>query len=374
MFDSNGVTGGCQAIYTVIPSNSSNSTATPTCTNVTFPAGALDVVGTVRNGPMSQYGWIDQCTDLSVLPKNGTPPYTFTIATTLHPPTNITSKTMDAMNWTVSLSWASPFFVSVVDSQGNSWANGPLHSGGDGPTDCLSLGAGATNEVSRGATVGAGIGGAVAGALLGILASFLYLRKRNRKSSYDRFAGSGKPSTDQHGDQAELVGHPAVPASSLERAPSGQSREATIASGISSSGASPSLLGRLGHTNQQFHVEPFVLPSPTTQQPRCLPPEATPASPTSVEQSNASDAGSALAAQSDSPPAPVPQAQAQASQVYVVHHDGGRAPVTVYTPDGTEVVELPPRYADSQDPPRQTRRLPTTTPSKLSQPEASSSS
>ena len=31
-----------------------------------------------------------------------------------------------------------------------------------------------------------------------------------------------------------------------------------------------------------------------------------------------------------------------ASHVYVVHHDGGRAPVTVYTADGTEVVELPP--------------------------------
>lgn len=30
--------------------------------------------------------------------------------------------------------------------------------------------------------------------------------------------------------------------------------------------------------------------------------------------------------------------------VYVVHHDGGRAPVSVYTPEGTEVVELPPRY------------------------------
>lgn len=43
-----------------------------------------------------------------------------------------------------------------------------------------------------------------------------------------------------------------------------------------------------------------------------------------------------------------------ASHVYVVHHDGGRAPVTVYTADGTEVVELPPRYpADSGPPPQQ---------------------
>jgi hypothetical protein len=32
------------------------------------------------------------------------------------------------------------------------------------------------------------------------------------------------------------------------------------------------------------------------------------------------------------------------SQVYVVHHDGGRAPVTIMTSDGAEVVELPPGY------------------------------
>ncbi len=38
--------------------------------------------------------------------------------------------------------------------------------------------------------------------------------------------------------------------------------------------------------------------------------------------------------------------RAQSGQVYVVHHDGGRAPVTVYHETGTEVVELPPRYAE----------------------------
>jgi len=52
MFDKFGNTGGCQGIYTVIASNN-----TPSCTNVTFPAGALDVVGTAQNGALSQYGW-----------------------------------------------------------------------------------------------------------------------------------------------------------------------------------------------------------------------------------------------------------------------------------------------------------------------------
>jgi len=42
------------------------------------------------------------------------------------------------LNWTVSLSWASSFFVSVVDSAGNAWANGLLHSGGSSSSACLS--------------------------------------------------------------------------------------------------------------------------------------------------------------------------------------------------------------------------------------------
>lgn len=39
-----------------------------------------------------------------------------------------------------------------------------------------------------------------------------------------------------------------------------------------------------------------------------------------------------------------PEAGSTMPHVYVVHHDGGRAPVTVFTPQGTEVIELPPRY------------------------------
>jgi hypothetical protein len=35
------------------------------------------------------------------------------------------------------------------------------------------------------------------------------------------------------------------------------------------------------------------------------------------------------------------------SQVFVVHHDAGRPPVTVYAADGTEIVELPPVYIES---------------------------
>lgn len=60
-FDKNGNTGGCQATYTVIPSATIDSTS---CTNVTFPTGPLDVEAAVANGPMSQFGWIDQVNGL----------------------------------------------------------------------------------------------------------------------------------------------------------------------------------------------------------------------------------------------------------------------------------------------------------------------
>ena len=49
----------------------------------------------------------------------------------------------------------------------------------------------------------------------------------------------------------------------------------------------------------------------------------------------------------DHPPTSPTTETGTGRQVYVVHHDGGRAPVTVYHEDGTEVVELPPRYAGS---------------------------
>ena len=40
-------------------------------------------------------------------------------------------------------------------------------------------------------------------------------------------------------------------------------------------------------------------------------------------------------------------------QVYVVHHDGGQMPVTVYTSGGAVVTELPPGYpGDSSAPAR----------------------
>lgn len=56
-WDSNGVSGGCQDIYTVIPNT---TTSTPTCKNVTYPSTTLQVDAAVINGAFSEYGWVPQ--------------------------------------------------------------------------------------------------------------------------------------------------------------------------------------------------------------------------------------------------------------------------------------------------------------------------
>ena len=66
-FDTNGVSGGCRATYTVI----ANTTATtPTCQNVTAPS-ELSVSGTVPLGALSKYSYIDQASVLIVATSSG---------------------------------------------------------------------------------------------------------------------------------------------------------------------------------------------------------------------------------------------------------------------------------------------------------------
>ncbi|KII86379.1 hypothetical protein PLICRDRAFT_287211 [Plicaturopsis crispa FD-325 SS-3] len=334
MFDSNGVTGGCQGIYTVI----ANTTGTPSCANVTFPAGAMDVAATVSTGSFSQYGWVDQCTDLSVSPKNGTGPYTMTIAPALHPPVNITSDS--TMTWTVDLSWASPFFVAVHDSAGNSWANGPLHSGGGGPTGCLDLD-GSSTHISVAGIIGASIGSFVFGTALALLCAFFYIRHHN-KSGYGEVPRRRRKDSAHSIDIQRASNYSASSTTPLRHAGRGFASE-------------NSLLGRLTHGHGvQYEIEPFVMPSGSKNDPVepvfSTPPTSagpshlnTPPGHTSHGESEASGSASLY-----TPPPGSPHSerrrQGSSSQVYVVHHDGGRAPVTVFTPDGTEVVELPPQY------------------------------
>ncbi|KAF8499132.1 hypothetical protein F5888DRAFT_1633638 [Russula emetica] len=299
-WDSLGVSGGCQDIYTVIPNSSATAQNPATCTNVTFAHPPLQVDAAVVNGAFSQYGWVPQCTDIQVQAKNGTGPYTLTVAPTLHPPLNITSNGGGPINWTVSLSHGFPFFISVTDSQGNSWSQGPLHSGDNGDTACLNLNHSPDGHSSSivPATIGASVGGILVGLLAGAFGILAFGRWRGSRRH-------DKPWENQIRDSMLSSDSPRNP------------REMTSTSG-----------GGREHIVEPFGV-PSTLRSSSPGNPGVpLPPGGNITNPTT------SPGSSDPADQSGRRP-----------NVYVVHHDGGRAPVTVYTEEGAEVVELPPQYA-----------------------------
>ncbi|KAL1709093.1 hypothetical protein EV121DRAFT_195744 [Schizophyllum commune] len=282
MFDSKGYSGGCQAVYSVIPSDDEKLS----CSNSTlsFPDGPLDVDAQAHDGPLSQYGWPAQCTDIQATPKNGTGPYTLTVAPASHPPFNMTVGDMSAINWTVSMSWASPFFISVADSDHNSWSYGPLHAGEGTTSSCLD--ASSSNKLPAIAS-GAGIGGLVLGLLVGGLASWLFLRRKQRdpRARHPSYADSDPFASPMLG-----------------------------AHDRGSYGSSQHLLPPLNMPGSRYQVEPFLLPQEDRES------AAGPRSPGGGQ-----------------------------SNVYVVHHDGGRAPVTVYHGDDTQVVELPPMYPAGEE-------------------------
>ncbi|THU96609.1 hypothetical protein K435DRAFT_722714 [Dendrothele bispora CBS 962.96] len=179
MYDSLGTSGGCQEMYTMIPNI---TTQNPQCKNVTFPP-LLGVEPKSSSPPgWSQFGFPDQCTDISIKPVNGTPPFILTISPPLHPPFNITSSTMDPIDWTVSLGGEIPFFVSLVSSEGFGWSNGPLHAGLNGPTGCLAPGT-ISKSKAHSVAAGAGLGGLFGGLFLAGAAWLLWttLEKRKQK-------------------------------------------------------------------------------------------------------------------------------------------------------------------------------------------------
>jgi len=292
-------------MYTVIQNT---TTSTPSCQNVTYPASALQVDAAVVNGAFSQYGWVPQCTDIQVQATNGTPPYTLMVGPTLHPPLNITANS-GPINWTVTLSHGIPFFISVTDANGNGWAQGPLHSG-DGPdTSCLDINHSASSHSSTNVpvTVGATVGGVVLGLLAGALGISVIKRRRRRahsKHSVDLMRDNQiSPIRAQSGHESTTVG----------------------------------TTHHAGGIGLEYVVEPFGMPSPPSDPgapllPGGSTPTGSPADATSASGSDPADASITSGRRTNR------------QNVYVVHHDGGRAPVTVYTAEGAEVVELPPRY------------------------------
>ncbi|KAK0465235.1 uncharacterized protein EV420DRAFT_1513490 [Desarmillaria tabescens] len=291
LFDKNGYTGGCQATYSMI----ANTTDTPSCSNVTFPLGPLNIDAEVANGPLSQYGWIDQ------------------VAPALHPPYNLTFNDIQTVNWTVDLSWASPFFISVVDADFNFWSYGPLHSGGGGTTasgnDCVPIAA----------TIGAGVGGLVVGLLAGLVTTLCFIKRRQRKKADEQFMPLGVSPSLSHNAQ-----YRPVPSTPLSLQPDTAYTQHPP----------------IGQSGSSYQVEPFSMPGEGMHSHRGA------TSPTSMNE-YVNNHASSVAHESIAPSqAGSGGSRIQSGQVYVVHHDGGRAPVTVYHENGTEVVELPPRYAE----------------------------
>ncbi|KAF9465150.1 hypothetical protein BDZ94DRAFT_412504 [Collybia nuda] len=233
MFDKNGLTGGCQAMYTVIQNS---TTSQPTCQNVTAPV-ALEVDATVPGGPMSQYGFIDQVKfrcNLLVLfmrpmikhmivcnspnPNKGivcTHQYSPKVSPSLHPPYNITSNSVNPITWTVSLPWAFPFFISLSSADGQMWSNGPLHAGGFGPSDCLAPGS-IPQKTANKIVIGAGIGSVVGGLMAGVLCSYYYIRYRRshtfptrdqKLQLYQEVDEAGRPPPISEGTDPGLTSH-----------------------------------------------------------------------------------------------------------------------------------------------------------------------
>lgn len=169
----------------------------------------------------------------------------------------------------------------------------------------------ATKKISMPIAIGSGVGGLAVGLLAGVLLAYIFLRRHlQRKLAASRFVEmppSAETMFEQRGAQ-----YRAVPTTST--------------TGVTSNS---SLLHRLP-SSPGYQVEAFTMPD---EHGRAVDaPEAAYSPPmriTSVYSDGAL------------PPAPRP---ANTGHVYVVHHDGSAPPVTIYTQEGTDVVELPPRY------------------------------
>ncbi|EJD55248.1 hypothetical protein AURDEDRAFT_109650 [Auricularia subglabra TFB-10046 SS5] len=306
MFDNQGATGGCQAVYTVVDGSTRCANEAPD------PPAQLQVSANYSQGLLSRYGWPDQCTDITVTPQGGKPPYTFMVAPALHPPTVYTSHNTDPITWKVSLSWGSPFFLSLTDSSDPplSWAHGPLHAGGNGGTACLD-----TNELlavnnggddKKGVSVGVPIGTLIAGLFVGALLGFFVPFFIRRHHERNRTHLGGKRTILMSDDGHVQLGPP----------------------------------GRTNSEVTPYTMEPYRGGAAATT-PRSVT-SAAPRDAYSPSHHSATFPGHHTQLSTSS------GGHGGTNQVYVIHQDAGRPPVSVIVAGSnadTQVQELPPMYA-----------------------------
>jgi len=175
--------------------------------------------------------------------------------------------------------------------------------------------------------VGTGVGGLGLGLLLGILGTYILLKRHFKKKLHsDRFvdlasSAHGTPHTLMFDHSTGPTQYRPVPTASS----SGGVSHSVLASNPSS------LMHRMGQGTMQYQVEPFSMPDEEGRRGNDA------VSPTSYGPNT----GGRHVSTHESV---VHGSNAPQSQVYVLHHDSNVPPVTIYHQDGTQIVELPPRY------------------------------
>lgn len=173
----------------------------------------------------------------------------------------------------------------------------------------------------------------MAGLAIGLGAAFFFFRNRRQPQQRTEDTLLHRPGSPSH----SFYGLPLSPQTSRYRAVPSGPLSGHLMDSLGSTSSNSVVLNRLGMDSGQYQIEPFVLPDEDGSQRRQR----------SSLPSMVTDGPQRIPLASPSSMQSLSQVQSPtgSGHVYVVHHDGGRAPVTIYHEDGTEVVELPPRYA-----------------------------
>ena len=93
------------------------------------------------------------------------------------------------MNYTIRYTHGQAFMVSLFDSNGSSWAAGPLHAGQAlGGVECLAVRTGGVlaKTMKKGAAIGGIVGGTLGALVLGLIVGWLasgFINKKMKKVS-----------------------------------------------------------------------------------------------------------------------------------------------------------------------------------------------